>query len=33
LLFEDVPSSYRLDLVSSTDGGNGVLELRYRRDR
>ena len=33
LLFGDVPSSYRLDLVSSTDGGNGVLELRYRRDR
>jgi dihydrofolate reductase len=33
LLFGDVPPSYRLDLVSSADGGNGVLELRYRRDR
>jgi dihydrofolate reductase len=33
LLFGDVPKSYRLDLVSSTDGGNGVLELRYRRHR
>ena len=30
-LFEDVPKSYRLDLVSSTAADNGVLELRYRR--
>ena len=32
-LFEDVPRSYRLDLVSSTAADNGVLELRYRRHR
>ena len=32
-LFEDVPKSYRLDLVSSTAADNGVLELRYRRHR
>jgi dihydrofolate reductase len=33
LLFDDVPASYRLDLVSSTPASNGVLELRYRRHR
>jgi dihydrofolate reductase len=32
-LFEDVPTSYRLDLVSSTAADNGVLELQYRRHR
>jgi dihydrofolate reductase len=29
--FDDVPESYRLDLVSSTPSSNGVLELQYRR--
>ena len=33
MLFDDVPRSYRLDLVSSTAADNGVLELRYRRHR
>jgi dihydrofolate reductase len=33
LLFDDVPKSYRLDLVSSTAQSNGVLELEYRRHR
>lgn len=33
LLFDDVPKSYRLDLVSSTASSNGVLELQYRRHR
>lgn len=33
LLFDDVPTSYRLDLVPSTAAANGVLELRYRRHR
>lgn len=33
LLFDDVPKSYRLDLVSSTAKSNGVLELQYRRHR
>ena len=33
LLFDDVPKSYRLDLVSSTAADNGVLELQYRRHR
>jgi dihydrofolate reductase len=33
LLFDDVPKSYRLDLVSSTALSNGVLELQYRRHR
>jgi dihydrofolate reductase len=28
-LFDGVPKSYRLDLVSST----GIVELRYRRHR
>ena len=32
-LFDDVPKSYRLDLVSSTAASNGVVELRYRRHR
>jgi len=32
-LFDDVPKSYRLDLVSSTAKSNGVLELRYQRHR
>jgi dihydrofolate reductase len=29
-LFDDVPRSYRLDLVSSTASSNGILELEYR---
>jgi dihydrofolate reductase len=33
LMFDDVPKSYRLDLVSSTASGNGVIELQYRRHR
>ena len=32
-LFDGVPSSYRLELVSSTPSSRGVLELRYRRPR
>ena len=32
-LFDDVPKSYRLDLVSSTASSNGVVELKYRRHR
>ena len=32
-LFEDVPKSYRLELVSSAAKTNGVLELQYRRHR
>jgi dihydrofolate reductase len=32
-LFEDVPGSYRLELVSSTASGNGIVELAYRRHR
>ncbi|WP_101790439.1 dihydrofolate reductase family protein [Nonomuraea indica] len=32
-LFDGVPASYRLDLVSSTTSGNGILYLRYRRHR
>jgi len=32
-LFDGVPKSYQLDLLSSTAGSNGVLELRYRRHR
>ncbi len=32
-LFDDVPRSYRLDLVSSTASSNGVVELQYRRHR
>lgn len=30
-LFDGVPSSYRLDLVSSTSSSSGIVELRYRR--
>jgi dihydrofolate reductase len=30
-LFDGVPKSYRLDLVSSTASDNGILELQYRR--
>jgi dihydrofolate reductase len=33
LMFDDVPPSYRLDLVSSTAKSNGILELHYRRHR
>jgi len=32
-LFDEVPPSYRLDLVSSTADSGGVLELQYRRHR
>jgi dihydrofolate reductase len=32
-LFDDVPKSYRLDLLSSTASRNGILELQYRRHR
>jgi hypothetical protein len=32
-LFDDVPKSYRLELIASTAQGNGVLELGYRRRR
>ena len=32
-LFDDVPKSYRLDLVSSTEFSNGTVGLRYRRYR
>ena len=32
-LFDGVPKSYRLDLVSSTASSNGILDLRYRRHR
>jgi len=31
--FDDVPKSYRLELVSSTPASNGTLELHYRRPR
>jgi dihydrofolate reductase len=30
-LFEDVPKSYQLDLVSSTAWSNGTVGLHYRR--
>ena len=33
LLFDDVPKSYRLDLVSSTALPTGIIELQYRRHR
>ncbi len=33
LLFDDVPKSYRLDLISSTPSRNGIVELQYRRHR
>lgn len=32
-LFDDVPRSYRLDLVSSTEFSNGIVGLQYRRHR
>jgi dihydrofolate reductase len=32
-LFDGVPKSYRLDLVSSTASSSGILELQYRRHR
>ena len=32
-LFDDVPKSYRLDLVSNTASSNGIVELEYRRHR
>jgi dihydrofolate reductase len=32
-LFDGVPKSYRLDLVSSTASKSGILELQYRRHR
>jgi len=30
-LFDRVPTSYRLDLVSSTASSSGIVELQYRR--
>jgi dihydrofolate reductase len=32
-LFDDVPKSYQLDLVSSNASTNGIVELQYRRHR
>ena len=32
-LFDGVPESYRLDLVSSTASRSGIVELQYRRHR
>jgi dihydrofolate reductase len=32
-LFDGVPTSYRLDLVSSSASNDGVVELKYRRHR
>jgi len=32
-LFEGVPASYQLDLISSAPYGTGSIELRYRRHR
>ena len=32
-LFDGVPTSYRLDLISSTASSGGIVELRYRRHR
>jgi dihydrofolate reductase len=32
-LFDGVPSSYALDLISSTPSSNGIVELQYRRHR
>jgi dihydrofolate reductase len=32
-LFDGVPSSYRLDLISSTSSDNGIVWLKYRRHR
>jgi dihydrofolate reductase len=32
-LFDGVPRSYQLDLVSTTASSNGIVDLRYRRHR
>jgi dihydrofolate reductase len=32
-LFDGVPTSYALDLISSTPSSNGIVELQYRRPR
>ena len=32
-LFDGIPKSYQLDLVSSTASSSGIVELRYRRHR
>ena len=32
-LFDGVPKSFQLDLISSTASSNGIVELRYRRHR
>ncbi len=32
-LFDGVPKSYRLDVVSSTVSSNGIVGLHYRRHR
>jgi dihydrofolate reductase len=32
-LFDGVPKSYQLDLISSTASSNGIVELQYRRHR
>ena len=32
-LFDGVPKSYELDLLSSTTSNSGIVELRYRRHR
>jgi dihydrofolate reductase len=32
-LFDGVPASYRLELVSSTPSKSGIVELQYRRHR
>jgi dihydrofolate reductase len=32
-LFDGVPTSYQLDLVSSSASGSGIVELQYRRHR
>jgi dihydrofolate reductase len=32
-LFDGVPRSYRLDVVSSTVSSSGIVELHYRRHR
>jgi dihydrofolate reductase len=32
-LFDDVPESYQLDLISSTAWSNGMVGLHYRRPR
>jgi dihydrofolate reductase len=32
-LFDGVPRSYRLDLVSSAASRSGIVKLRYRRHR